>query len=87
MQKHANIIDGETLSAALADHFDRPAHPPLILPENIQEAVLRIFMQPPFGPGYWMDLNASERRAVAFEWDEAQTPAKQGKHPAQPPCN
>jgi hypothetical protein len=62
-----------TLSVALANHFDLPAHPPNILPEHLRGWVRRVFTPKPFGPGLWPDLSPAERRAAAGYWDEANT--------------
>ncbi len=63
----------ETLSAALTEHFDRPARPPNILPERLQGWVRRVFTPAPVGPGYWIDLTPDERREAAAAWDDKNT--------------
>jgi hypothetical protein len=63
----------EGISAALADYFDLPAHPPLILPDALEGTVRRVFRPSPFGAGYWMDLSPEVRRDVAAKWDSEHT--------------
>ena len=64
----------------LSPYFDKPGHPPNILPDDVQGMIRRIFIQTPFGPGYWMDLSPDERRRVVIEWDKEHAPAKAKEH-------
>lgn len=71
MQDNASTDRNNSLSDALADYFDRPAHPPNTLPEHVHGLVHRIFILGPLGPGYWIDLTPAKRRATAAKWDRA----------------
>lgn len=67
----------KSLCTALTLYFDNPPHTPNILPEHLQGWVRRVFIQAPFGPGLWDELNPDGRRRAAAEWDEAHTLEKE----------